>query len=589
MSLEESSGVPRKKVRTSRWEKSDDMDVVPPPLPDSGAILPPPPVPMHLPAPPPMSSSMSSTAAPTTSNPSALQDILAKLNAKDKLLSNNTNIANISSTYKHDNTKITSSEMDFLPVIPLGTIKDDERSRIFVGNIPQTMKQKEIEVIFSVYGHIHNIDWYYRVTDSTSLSSEDTPNKGYCFVWYSDISSSYAAIEGMKNSSFEYDGKVFTVSRPSKTSNIDANTSSSSSAAATSIIAPQGKVWSAADALAAAMGTATTPNESNTAKGTNTNIEQPIQQPLNQKQDINTPLYSFIQLNSQNNYYILGKNIPNFFDEDDITCLLNEAFNSSDSSDATKSISIVVNIQRIASQPRINLNTGQYTNNDSWTAQIEIKNKFITHNILYTINKNIILLNNYINDIIKLITSKGYENLDSSSSNNNDDDYDDKNFKDINRIGSAISDSSMTATVSMSFEHLPAPIVRSTSHVEHKDDNSMVITTHNNKNNEIINATLKLQYMVSMSEINDPDLESDIAEEASEFGKLLKSTIIIPNTTETDAALTEPELPIVCLQYSQSAEARTAQCAMNGKFFGDTTKQVIADIISNTLYPKHRK
>ena len=68
-----------------------------------------------------------------------------------------------------------------------------------------------------------------------------------------------------------------------------------------------------------------------------------------------------------------------------------------------------------------------------------------------------------------------------------------------------------------------------------------------------------LQNMISMEDTNDPDLESEIAEEAGKYGKLVKIDIVTSDPSDVK----------VILKYHNSADASKALKALDGRAFAN--------------------
>ena len=480
----------------------------------------------------------------------------------------------------------------------------DMNSRLYVGSIPFDITQGQIEALFSPFGHILKIDW--SVNENVPLLS-----KGYCFIWYADSVSANAAMEVMN--SFEFDGRAIKVSRPSGSTNAIASVPS---------IKPV-KVTSAAEALAAALGTLpVTQANPSTTTATITPITT-ANTPTTAIGELVDTLQSFALIQS---CYLKIKNIPDLFTITDIQ-LLFESFG-------------VVEVLRIPLSAMettiLSMSLGHTAGTSAaplvmplyWHAQVSLRDRAATLDMLYTMNNNIGPFNYYLSSLYKEMQSIGSRNA-AALDEQFDMDHDRQNLQgDMHAIGDS-KNPNMTGGMDtinhvkflMTFEYLAIPVIPGISKIVSdiktiaavgksvvpdaavSAQNSAPLPTQsetsipeNLSKNPMSGITTDtytavwLQHMVTIDDMADPELTSDIAEEASAFGKLIECLITMQSNTSTTASTKINSLTAhVYLHYSSHFEACQARDSMHGKFFGDNSLRVEAILVSMEEFQLRKK
>lgn len=74
---------------------------------------------------------------------------------------------------------------------------------------------------------------------------------------------------------------------------------------------------------------------------------------------------------------------------------------------------------------------------------------------------------------------------------------------------------------------------------------------------------VRLQHMISVEEARDPDLKEEVAEEANNYGHLLRVDIAVTGSVGVGAG----EEAVVTLVYAEAKDAAKAHKAMHGRFF----------------------
>lgn len=84
--------------------------------------------------------------------------------------------------------------------------EEADKTKLFVGNLPFSIKQEDLEGIFAEFGEIAEISL---ITDRMSGRS-----KGFAFVKYTNEEDAQAAVEGMKDQKIGERDVIVNIARP---------------------------------------------------------------------------------------------------------------------------------------------------------------------------------------------------------------------------------------------------------------------------------------------------------------------------------------------------------------------------------------
>ena len=84
--------------------------------------------------------------------------------------------------------------------------EEADKTKLFVGNLPFSIKQEDLEGVFAEFGEIAEISL---ITDKMSGRS-----KGFAFVKYTNEEDAQAAVEGMKDQKIGERDVIVNVARP---------------------------------------------------------------------------------------------------------------------------------------------------------------------------------------------------------------------------------------------------------------------------------------------------------------------------------------------------------------------------------------